>query len=126
MRNTLKQIASWAFPPPAVDPVIKPANCEYRNYVDMVHLRFKQCNPTVKPPDCNFYIGDEGIPFDLRSEIIGARSHLHGVPVSFIPGAVGVVLLPPHYRSATLAKAKAAPRKVRVRAKKEDNGHTTV
>jgi len=119
----LKQIGAWAFPPQPPPSAIKPANCEYRNYVDMVHARFQQCNPTIKTDDCNFYIGDEGIPFDLRTEIMGARSHLHGIPVSFIPGAVGVVLLPPHYRAATLKKAKANPKKVRTRAKKEEDGN---
>lgn len=124
MRMTLTQIADWALnrrlpqatPGPAAPP---PDPGEYPRYVDMLHRKFVVFNNATNVGDCNFYVGDEGLPDDLRHEIISARSHLHGIPVSFVPGAVGAIILPPNYKQATLAKAKAAPKKVRTRAKKE-------
>lgn len=122
MRMSLKQIADWALNnkrPVEAKPGVVPQ--DYHLYVDMIRHRFVTLNPHTTLGDCNYFMGDEGIPIDLRNQIMGARSHLHGVPVSFIPGAVGAVLLPPNYKSAALAKAKATPKKVRIRAKKEVN-----
>jgi len=126
-RMTLKQIADWALnriPPPVLaepGPATQVPQSEYHGYLDMIRNRFVAINPHTALGDCNYFMGDEGLPLDLRNQIMGALSHLHGVPVSFVPGAVGAVLLPPNYKSAALAKAKAAPKKVRIRAKKDTN-----
>lgn len=122
MRMTLKQIAEWAMPKTITAPAPVPAvthTDEFGKYLDMVHRKFIVFNPSVNTADCNFCIGDEGIPDQVRNEIISARSHLHGVPVAFVPGAVGALMIPPNYKSATLQKAKQAPKKIRTQPKKD-------
>lgn len=44
----------------------------------------------------NWYIGDERLSPELRETIVKANNSLYGIPVSFIPGAVGAALLPPN------------------------------
>jgi hypothetical protein len=49
----------------------------------------------VKLEDCNWFIGDERIDNSIRKDIQADGNKMYGVPVSFIPGAIGAMLLPP-------------------------------
>ena len=43
----------------------------------------------------NWFIGDEQLASELRATINKDTNTLYGIPVSFIPGAVGAILMPP-------------------------------
>jgi len=50
---------------------------------------------TIKLEDCNWFIGDERVDSSIRKDIQADGNKMYGVPVSFIPGAIGAVLMPP-------------------------------
>lgn len=51
---------------------------------------------TVEGEKFNWYLGDEGVMPGLRETLTTQNNTLFGIPVSFIPGAVGALLLPPN------------------------------
>lgn len=53
----------------------------------------------------SWFIGDENLSPELRATIVKDNNAMYGIPVSFIPGAVGALLMPPD-PSKGLARAE--------------------
>lgn len=63
--------------------------------VSRLYSDFKRINPKVELQHCNAYIGDERVAAEIRENIKKSGNRLYEVPVSWIPGAVGALILPP-------------------------------
>jgi hypothetical protein len=57
--------------------------------------RFLKVNPAVQAANCNLYIGERSLADGIKSTIVKDGNMLYGVPVTFVPGAVGAMLIPP-------------------------------
>ncbi len=60
----------------------------------------------TKFEDCNWFIGDEKLCANIRKDIQVDGNKLYGTPVSFVPGAIGALLMPPD--PSKYIKTKAA------------------
>lgn len=67
---------------------------------------FKKLHPGANLDFCNWYIGEEQIADDIREMIVGTNNTLYGVPVHFVPGAVGALMHPGDPDAAIAAVAK--------------------
>jgi len=63
--------------------------------VSRLYSDFKRINPRLELKDCNCYIGDERVAAEIRDNIKKSGNRLYEIPVSWIPGAVGALILPP-------------------------------
>lgn len=72
---------------------------DIKSAFDLVKLfnEFKRAHPAMGLERCNWYIGDERLASDVRDSMASGGNKLYGIPVCFIPGAVGAVILPPDY-----------------------------
>lgn len=71
-------------------------------YVDLspeakIFAAFILVHPNMDTSKCNWYIGDEHVDATLRATILADQNMLYGIPVTFVPGAVGAILLAPNY-----------------------------
>ena len=59
---------------------------------------FTHQHPQLKAnlKDCNWYIGDERLAGEIRASITEGDNSLYAIPVSFVPGAIGALILPPN------------------------------
>lgn len=64
---------------------------------------FQVQHPNTPVDRCNWYIGDEKLSADVRHNILTGGTKLYGIPVAFVPGAVGALLMPPNYAAQTPA-----------------------
>ena len=62
-----------------------------------IYNEFKRAHPGMTLERCNWYIGEERLATDIRDSIVSGSNKLYGIPVAFMPGAVGAALLPPDY-----------------------------
>ncbi len=62
-----------------------------------IYNDFKRAHPGMALERCNWYIGEERLATDIRDSIVSGSNKLYGIPVAFMPGAVGAALLPPDY-----------------------------
>lgn len=83
-----------------------------------IQAEFAKVNKGLSIETCNIYIGCESVDPELRKSIRKAGNTFLGTPVSYISGAVGVLMLMPNYKSTLLKQAKAAPKKVKVKSTK--------
>ena len=67
---------------------------------------FKRLHPSADLDHCNWYIGEERIADDIREMIVGTNNTLYGIPVHFVPGAVGALMHPGNPGAAIAAVAK--------------------
>ena len=63
--------------------------------VSRLYSDFKRINPKAELKDCNCYLGDERVAAEIRENIKKSGNRLYEIPVSWIPGAVGALILPP-------------------------------
>jgi hypothetical protein len=63
--------------------------------VSRLYSDFKRINPRLELKNCNCYIGDERVAAEIRDNIKKSGNRLYEIPVSWIPGAVGALILPP-------------------------------
>jgi hypothetical protein len=67
-----------------------------RVFKDFEHFHKRSIDAgSTKLADCNWYIGDEQLDPGIRKDIQVDGNKLYGVPVSFVPGAIGALMLPP-------------------------------
>ena len=69
---------------------------------------FKRAHPGMKLDHCNWYLGDEQMSTDVRNSIVSAGMKLYEIPVAFMAGGVGAVLLAPDY-ARTVPVAPVTP-----------------
>lgn len=70
---------------------------------------FKRAHPGMKLDHCNWYLGDEQMSTDVRNSIVSAGMKLYEIPVAFMAGGVGAVLLAPDYaRTVPVAPVTSA------------------
>ena len=72
-------------------------------YKDMSRLNTTRIK--VEASKFTWFVGDESLSPELRATITKDNNCLYGIPVSFIPGAVGAMLLPPD-PSKNMARAE--------------------
>lgn len=65
--------------------------------LERIHGDFRHAHPGMDLARCNWYIGDLCVSADIRDKVVKAGNMYMGVPVSFTPGAVGAMLMPPNY-----------------------------
>ena len=63
--------------------------------VSRLYSDFKRINPRLELKNCNCYIGDERVAAEIRDNIKKSGNRLYEIPVSWIPGAVGALIMPP-------------------------------
>jgi hypothetical protein len=66
-----------------------------RLYKDFTHL-----HPKVDMKDCNCYVGEERLAAEIRDTIVKSDNKFYEVPVSWVPGAVGALIMPPDHQAA--------------------------
>jgi hypothetical protein len=67
---------------------------------------FKRLHPGANPGECNWYIGEEQIADEIRDLIVDDDNKLYGVPVHFVPGAVGAIMHPGNPGAAIVSVAR--------------------
>jgi hypothetical protein len=64
--------------------------------ISRLYSDFKRVNANkLELKDCNCYLGEERIAGEIRETISKSGNRLYEIPVSWIPGAVGALILPP-------------------------------
>lgn len=80
--------------------------------LDVLVNRFTAQHPQMDLSRCNIYVGDQHT--EAQEQAVAAGMEFRGIPISFIPGAVGVVVMPPDYAReqasvGTKTKKKVTP-----------------
>lgn len=57
---------------------------------------FKHLNPKVALAECNCYLGEEKLAVEIRDTIVKSGNKFYEMPVSWVPGAIGAMIVPPN------------------------------
>lgn len=60
---------------------------------------FRRAHPGQDLKRCNFLVGDQRLSQDCRETIVAAQNKLYEIPVAFVPGAVGAMIMSPNYEA---------------------------
>ena len=60
---------------------------------------FRRAHPGQDLKRCNFLIGDQRLSRDCRESIVAAQNKLYEIPVIFVAGGVGAMIMLPNYQA---------------------------
>ena len=64
--------------------------------------RFQALHPTLDLKRCNIYVGDQHT--EAVKQAVESQMTIQDIPVSVVPGAVGVMVMPPNYAAEQATK----------------------
>lgn len=77
--------------------------------LERIHGDFRHVHTGMDLARCNWYIGEECVANEIRDSIVKAGNMYMGVPVTFVPGGVGAILMAPDYTKQIQPKAPVQP-----------------
>jgi len=98
-----RPVGLWALKTWLATHTLNGRNTHISSYVVSRLFRdFTHARKDVDLKACNWYIGNDVISDEIRQSIKDANNTLYEVPVTFVPGAVGAIIMPPEPKSSIL------------------------
>ena len=91
-----RPVGLWALKSWLKDNTLNGKSTHVSSYVvSRLYGDFKRVHPTAQLMKCNCYIGEERLADEIRDMIVKGDNKLYEMPVTFFPGAVGALIMPP-------------------------------